>query len=197
MLNIEYKVEYIGTNPYIYKQIGTIKYIRKRDDKISYLVEFNIYSDCLHSGDGRGKDFHCWWCNESDLITIKTNTNEFSNPLISIYQQENKLIVVDFKNHQKSILFLEDKNNYNLIDKSIEALQAFSPITSLYNGKIVCVDPTVNENIYTKGKIYEFVNGHIINDKGRIIPSPNKPSYITSFKDWENFSTAKWVELVE
>lgn len=65
----------------------------------------------------------------------------------------------------------------------------------LYNGKVVCVDLcNCNENLYTVGKIYQFKDGKITNDKGLDIPV-TVPIY--SIDDWNKFSDSKFIEIKE
>lgn len=64
-----------------------------------------------------------------------------------------------------------------------------------YNGKVVCVYNTGNEIAYTKGKIYQMVDGQLIDDRETIFPSKTKK--VKSFKEWCEWSTAKWLEVVE
>ena len=71
-----------------------------------------------------------------------------------------------------------------------------------YNGKVVCLDNTVNSNFYTVGKIYQLKDGQITADNGKRYPMDNiKPSKNTAkiynFEDWEKWSTAKWLEIKE
>ena len=58
------------------------------------------------------------------------------------------------------------------------------------NFKVRCLETSVG-NPYTVGKVYEFKNGHMINDDGEIWPS----DYIEDFAAWQRWSGAKW-ELV-
>lgn len=67
----------------------------------------------------------------------------------------------------------------------------------LYNGKVVCVDHDGNnQDAYTIGRIYQFRNGSIINDKGNEILW-RKEDKVHSFDEWERFSSSKWIEIVE
>lgn len=65
----------------------------------------------------------------------------------------------------------------------------------LYNGKVVCVDNRANERAYTVGKIYQFKDGTITADSG--ISMPNKKVKIHSFEDWQSWTSAKFIEVVE
>ena len=60
-----------------------------------------------------------------------------------------------------------------------------------YNGKVVCVD-NCGYNFMTKGKIYQFVDGHLTYDNG-----DENETLIRNFDHWVERSAAKWVELVE
>lgn len=62
-----------------------------------------------------------------------------------------------------------------------------------YNGKVVCVNPRQN-SFYTKGKIYQIINGVLHSDDGDIIFGFNP---LRSFKDLCHSSTAEWLEIVE
>jgi hypothetical protein len=64
-----------------------------------------------------------------------------------------------------------------------------------YNGKVVCVDNYLNEPAYTIGKIYQMVDGQLIDDRETIFPTKTKK--VKSFKEWCEWSTAKWLEVVE
>ena len=37
-----------------------------------YLVYFYKGNSCLHNGDGRGPDYHYWWCFESSLTLVSS-----------------------------------------------------------------------------------------------------------------------------
>lgn len=65
-----------------------------------------------------------------------------------------------------------------------------------YNGKVVCIDPCDCEDMYTLGKIYEFKDGRILDNDGYVVP-PIDEEDITDFEEWQEFSSAKWVEVVE
>jgi hypothetical protein len=65
----------------------------------------------------------------------------------------------------------------------------------LYNGKVVCINLNgTNENNYTVGKIYEFKDGRMTADNGYVF-GKNEKFY--TFKDWENFTGSKFIEIKE
>lgn len=63
----------------------------------------------------------------------------------------------------------------------------------LYNGKVVCVNADDNLDCYTRGKIYQFVDGYIRCDDGTRMPF----TPIHTFEEWEKWSCSKWIEVVE
>lgn len=67
----------------------------------------------------------------------------------------------------------------------------------LYNGKVVCVDHNNrNQDSYTIGRIYQFMDGSIVNDRGIEAPLC-KADKVHSFDEWARFSLSKWIEIVE
>lgn len=82
---------------------------------------------------------------------------------------------------------------YGVIDVFVERIN--NP-DALYNGKVVCIDPCACEDMYTLGKIYEFKDGRILDDDGCVVP-PIDEEDIADFVEWQEFSSAKWVEVVE
>lgn len=64
----------------------------------------------------------------------------------------------------------------------------------LYNGKVVCIDNVGNPNSYTVGKIYEFKDGRLKGDNGGVYPLFT-PIY--TFEDWEKWTSAKFIEVIE
>lgn len=100
---------------------------------------------------------------------------------------------------------------YNKIDKLYTGIKSFTMLEStlktgeygkvvwerkpLYNGKVVCINNHCNEDNYTVGKIYQFTNGHIKGDNG--LQFPHGFTKIYSFKDWERWTGAKFIEIKE
>lgn len=70
-------------------------------------------------------------------------------------------------------------------------------VPKYYNGKVVCTNVGVNKNLYTLGKIYEFVDGTFTCDDGVEVNDFNFGERFKSFDDWKKFSTAKWLEIKE
>ena len=64
-------------------------------------------------------------------------------------------------------------------------------VPKYYNGKVVCVDPKGFTRMWTKGKIYQFVDGRITMDNDSTWEG------FKSFDEWCKESAAKWLEIVE
>ena len=95
-------------------------------------------------------------------------------------------------------------NNWNgsLYYDSIENLciglgNTFIPLVedkpSYYNGKVVCVDNAGNSS-YTKGKAYKFKDGVLTDDTGFEMCDEHP---VKTFAEWDKWSTAKWLEVIE
>ena len=63
-----------------------------------------------------------------------------------------------------------------------------------YNGKVVCVSNENNPQIYTVGKIYQFVDGKFTDDNGADMPQLCK---IKDFKQWQKYTSSKFIEIKE
>ena len=92
-----------------------------------------------------------------------------------------------FKDEETRGVCLTDLEPANITDAEYEA-----QFKKFYNGKVVCVDKTINKD-YTNGKIYQFEDGFLKDDDGSKLPF--KP--ISSFDEWKKYSSAKWLEIVE
>ena len=121
---------------------------------------------------------------------------------IVIYQNGNKVIAENKSTGEKGIAKCSPEDTF---DFNIGAKIAFDrlvgrDITLLedvkyYNGKVVCIDNKGNDNIYTLGKIYQFVDGNLTDDSGFKYPSPTHR--VKSFDEWEAWTSAKFIEVVE
>lgn len=65
-----------------------------------------------------------------------------------------------------------------------------------YNGKVVCVDNVFNSSNYTIGKIYQFVEGRLTTDGAIKLPHETE-SKVYTFGDWDNYTSSKFIEVVE
>lgn len=67
-------------------------------------------------------------------------------------------------------------------------------VRELYNGKVVCVETGPN-HCYTVGKIYQFTEGVLTADDG--FEMNNYGNKYHSFKEWSEFTSGKFIEVVE
>ena len=64
---------------------------------------------------------------------------------------------------------------------------------TFYNGKVVCLNNDRNEGLYTVGKIYEFKNGFMIDDRGK-----NRPlAPVHNFAEFNEWTGSDWLEIKE
>lgn len=97
--------------------------------------------------------------------------------------------------------------SFNVLDYALDGANThYTPIYDRkrdtkprYNGKVVCIDATINQNLYTVGKIYQFKDGRLTGDNGKAYPEESTFSFakIYTFEDWKNWSSSKWLEIVE
>jgi hypothetical protein len=85
------------------------------------------------------------------------------------------------------------RKNATLIWKREEEKPKTKP---LYNGKVVCIENTDgNRDLYTVGKVYQFVDGSFTADNGGQIKNWHKP--VESFEEFNEWSGSKWIEVKE
>lgn len=189
------RVKVIGREPGAYSavidDVGKIIDINNKKS-LPYLVEFEKERLYYHDGNGygkvKGKDNRCYWCSKRMLELINRK------PIV-IYQNGNEVIALDKETNKKAVAKCSPSDNF---DFNVGAKIAFERLMEpekpeFYNGKVVCVNN--NGNDYTIGKIYEFTDGVIINDVGCRIYGVIEP--FKTFKDFQSFSTAEWLEVKE
>lgn len=133
---------------------------------------------------------------------------------IKIYRNpENHLEIIaeDLMNNRRVILILNSNITSDFYDVAKEAFEQLvlrhkfnekegdsdktEEPKKYYNGKIVCTDPSKFSNRFTKGKIYEVVDGQFLADDGYKVPTHG---YFSNFKDIEQWTaTCKFIEVVE
>lgn len=65
----------------------------------------------------------------------------------------------------------------------------------LYNGKVVCTRVGNNVDLYTLGKIYQFVDGTLTCNNGFILKNYGKP--FESFDQFKEYTASDFIEIVE
>ena len=65
-------------------------------------------------------------------------------------------------------------------------------IPNYYTGKVICVDNAGNPELYTVGKIYEFIDGYMLQtDQGKKTET-YKPFW--TFNEFQQYSSSKFIE---
>lgn len=132
--------------------------------------------------------------------------------VIKIYrnpENNHEIIAEDFMNNRK-VVFVPNSNIasdfYYVAKKAFDQLvirNKFSEKESgtkeepkkYYNGKIVCTEASEYSNRFTKGKIYEVIDGELVADNGNKTPAYG---YFSNFKEIENWGKAcKFIEVIE
>ena len=94
----------------------------------------------------------------------------------------------------KAVCSKDDTFNFDVGAKlAMERLLEEKP--KFYNGKVVCVSSDIYSVGYTKGKIYQFENGRVVDDDGTTRPILCEP--ITCSEDLEKKYPGVWLEVVE
>lgn len=153
---------------------GVIKYFGKDADKgrIDIAIELDrpiSYHDC----GGRTKYGCGWWVAERDIELIKTAEPEFKLIITSKGDTTTAKLI-----HGKDVAKEATVTRYSKDEYSEKA--AVEAVTKkifgedekkeeLFNGKVVCLMDLTYIPKYTKGRVYEFVNGNCKDDYGNVI----------------------------
>lgn len=142
--------------------IGTIKYIESVLTQLKYDVEFDREDELFTSCNGRTKDNRGQWVSDYNIELI---------------EPEFKLVIISKGDKTKAKLYrgesLEKEVEVNRYHKdeysekaAVEAVtkKIFEKKVDWFNGKVVCVSYIVEG--FTKGKIYECIEGKLTSDSG-------------------------------
>lgn len=97
----------------------------------------------------------------------------------------------------KAVCSKDDTFNFDVGAKlAMERLLEDKP--KLYNGKVVCIEAScygTGRTGFTKGKIYRFAEGFMLDDDNEVRPATGIP--IKSFEDLKKKLRCQWLEVVE
>lgn len=144
-----------------------------------------------------GKPGHCWAVT-FDMVKKADSREEKSEESIVIYRKGDKVVAKNKVTGEKATAKCHPEDEFDfikgaeiafnrLLDKEVERPK------ELYNGKVICTDNEA-ENHYTVGKIYEVKNGVLVDDAGNELYGWGG---FRSFKELADFSSSKWLEVVE
>ena len=95
----------------------------------------------------------------------------------------------------KAVCSKDDEFNFDVGAKlAMERLMAEDK-PKLYNGKVVCIEVSDHNRGFTKGKIYRFAEGFMLDDDNEVRPATGIP--IKSFEDLKKKLCCQWLEVVE
>lgn len=133
------------------------------------------------------------------LVIASFSFNEAGDILKVDYAYNTGSVEVLAKNHPRETMAPASKkwmytpNEFEVIEPANSAVEEKKE--EYYNGKVVCVASTDgNANLYTIGKIYQFVDGQMTCDDGSKMPCYK---HIKNFEEWDEFSSSDFVEIVE
>lgn len=150
--------------------IGTIKYIDSVSTLLKYIVEFDREDELFTSCNGRTKDNRGQWVSDYNIELIEP---EFKLVIISkgdktkakLYRGESLEKEVEVNRYHKDEY--SEKAAVEAVTKKIFGEDEKKE--ELFNGKVVCLMDLTYIPKYTKGRVYEFVNGNCKDDCGNVI----------------------------
>lgn len=150
--------------------IGTIKYIDSVSTLPKYIVEFDREDELFTSCNGRTKDNRGQWVSDYNIELIEP---EFKLVIISkgdktkakLYRGESLEKEVEVNRYHKDEY--SEKAAVEAVTKKI--FGEGEKKEELFNGKVVCLMDLTYIPKYTKGRVYEFVNGNCKDDCGNVI----------------------------
>ena len=150
--------------------IGTIKYIDSVSTLLKYIVEFDREDELFTSCNGRTKDNRGQWVSDYNIELIEP---EFKLVIISkgdktkakLYRGESLEKEVEVNRYHKDEY--SEKAAVEAVTKKIFGEDEKEE--ELFNGKVVCLMDLTYIPKYTKGRVYEFVNGNCKDDCGNVI----------------------------
>lgn len=153
---------------------GVIKYFGKDADKEKLHIAIELDRPISHHNcEGRTKYGCGWWVAETDIELIKTVEPEFKLIITSSGDTTTAKLI-----HGKDVAKEATVTRYSKDEYSEKA--AVEAVTKkifgedekkeeLFNGKVVCLMDLTYIPKYTKGRVYEFINGNCKDDCGNVI----------------------------
>lgn len=148
---------------------GIIRYISS-DEMLPYAAEFDRENPLFHSCRGDIKNNRGQWVGDNNIELIEP---EFKLVIISkgdktkakLYRRESLEKEVEVNRYHKDEY--SEKAAVEAVTKKIFGEDEKKE--ELFNGKVVCLMDLTYIPKYTKGRVYEFVNGNCKDDYGNVI----------------------------
>lgn len=153
---------------------GVIKCFGKDADKEGIDIAIELDRPISYHNCGGRTKYGCgWWVAERDIELIKTAEPEFKLIITSSGDTTTAKLI-----HGKDVAKEATVTRYSKDEYSEKA--AVEAVTKkifgedekkeeLFNGKVVCLMDLTYVPKYTKGRVYEFVNGNCKDDYGNVI----------------------------
>lgn len=167
----------IVCNDYLTCEIGDTGTIRAYDSGLGYAMEFDIPRYSYHGCRGLTKPGHGQWVVEKNIKLIKPKNIKLIKPIEDKPTREFKLIITSKGNtttakliHGKDVTKEATVTRYSTDEyfekAAVEAVvkKIFEKKVDWFNGKVVCV--AYSGDGFTKGKIYECIEGELTSDSG-------------------------------
>lgn len=145
---------------------GVIKYFGKDADKEKLDIAIELDRPISHHNcEGRTKYGCGWWVAETDIELIKTVEPEFKLIITSSGDTTTAKLIHGKDVAKEATVTRYSKDEYSE-KAAVEAVtkKIFEKKVDWFNGKVVCVSYIVDG--FTKGKIYECIEGQLTSDSG-------------------------------
>lgn len=134
-----------------------------------------------------------WWWSDEMLEPICTEKIVITTDGVTTTAR--KYDGKNFIKEAKAVCSKDDTFNFDVGAKlAMERLMAEDK-PKLYNGKVVCIEVSEHNRGFTKGKIYRFAEGFMLDDDNEVRPATGIP--IKSFEDLKKKLCCQWLEVVE
>lgn len=165
----------IVCNDYLTCEIGDTGTIRAYDSGVGYAVEFDIPRYSYHGCRGLTKPGHGQWVVEKNIKLIKPiedkPTREFKLIITSKGDTTTAKLIHGKDVTKEATVTRYSTDEYSekaaveaVVEKIFDKDEKKNEANKPYTGKAVWISD--NEGVYTKGKIYEFVDGKVKHDLG-------------------------------
>lgn len=145
---------------------GVIKCFGKDADKEKLDIAIELDRPISHHNCGGRTKYGCgWWVAETDIELIKTAEPEFKLIITSSGDTTTAKLIHGKDVAKEATVTRYSKDEYSE-KAAVEAVvdKIFEKKVDWFNGKVVCVSYIVEG--FTKGKIYECIEGKLTSDSG-------------------------------
>lgn len=163
------RVKFIGGSSTIpYEETGVVKGFVPHSSNIAIELDHEVsFHDCY----GMTRPKRGWWVNPGSIELIKPAEHEFKLIIVSKGDTTTAKLLHGKTIEKEATVTRYHEDEYNgkvaveaVVKKLFGEEEKEKNTDKPYNGKAVWI--AENEGVYTKGKIYEFVDGKVKHDLG-------------------------------